>query len=43
VDETYLRLQGRWTYVYRAIDEHGQIVDACFSERRDAAPARAFF
>lgn len=29
--------------MYRAIDEHGQIVDAFFSERRNAAAARAFF
>jgi len=43
VDETYIRLRGRWTYVYRAIDEPGQIVDAFFSERRNAAAARAFF
>jgi transposase-like protein len=27
VDETYIRLNGRWTYVYRAIDQHGQVVD----------------
>ncbi len=28
VDETYIRLHGRWTYVYRAIDQDGQVVDA---------------
>ena len=43
VDETYVRLQGRWTYVYRAIDEHGQVVDAYFSERRNAGAAETFF
>ena len=43
VDETYGRLQGRWTYVYRAIDEHGQVVDAFFSERRNSKAAQTFF
>jgi transposase, IS6 family len=43
VDETYVRLQGHWTYVYRAIDEDGQVVDAYFSERRNARAAQPFF
>jgi transposase-like protein len=43
VDETYVRLQGGWTYVYRAIDEDGQVVDAYFSERRNATAAESFF
>jgi transposase-like protein len=43
VDETYVRLQGRWTYVYRAIDEDGQVVDAYFSERRNSKAAQTFF
>ncbi len=43
VDETYVRLQGRWTYVYRAIDEDGQVVDAYFSKRRNATAAEGFF
>ena len=43
VDETYVRLQGRWTYVDRAIDEDGQGVDAYFSTRRNAAAAQTFF
>jgi len=43
VDETYIRLQGKWTYVYRAIDQNGQVVDAYFSHRRNAAAAEAFF
>lgn len=43
VDETYTRLQGTWTYIYRAIDQHGQVVDAYFSKRRNAAAAEAFF
>ena len=43
VDETYCRYRGRHAYISRAIDERGQVVDAFFSERRDAAAARAFF
>jgi transposase-like protein len=43
VDETYVRLHGRWTYVYRAIDEAGQVVDAYFSERRNSKAAQPVF
>jgi transposase, IS6 family len=43
VDETYCRLNGRWAYCYRAIDQGGQVVDAYFSERRNAAAAHSFF
>lgn len=43
VDETYCRLNGRWAYCYRAIDQNGQIVDAYFSKRRNAAAAQTFF
>src|SRR5215208_7172904 len=43
VDETYLKVNGRWCYVYRAIDSTGALVDVLFSERRDMKAARAFF
>jgi IS6 family transposase len=43
VDETYVKVAGRWTYLYRAIDQHRQVIDALVCERRDAAAARAFF
>jgi putative transposase len=43
VDETYIKVDGRWCYVYRAIDGSGALVDVLFSERRDMAAARAFF
>ena len=43
VDETLLKIGGRWRYVFRAIDEHGQVVDVYLSDHRDAASARAFF
>ena len=43
VDETYCRLNGTWTYIYRAIDQDGQVVDAYFSQRRNGKAAQAFF
>ena len=43
VDETYLKVDGRWCYIYRAIDSSGALVDVMFSERRDTAAAKAFF
>jgi transposase, IS6 family len=43
VDETLLQIAGRWRYVFRCLDEHGQIVEVYLSDQRDAASARAFF
>ncbi len=43
VDETYIKVEGRWCYLYRAIDSSGALVDVMFSERRDMAAAKAFF
>jgi transposase-like protein len=43
VDETYVKVNGAWRYVYRAIDQHGQVIDVLLSARRDAAAARRFF
>jgi transposase-like protein len=43
VDETYVRVAGRWRYVYRAIDQFGQVIDVFVSPRRDTAAARRFF
>jgi IS6 family transposase len=42
VDETYVKVAGRWTYLYRAVDEYGQVIDVLVSTRRDAAATRAF-
>ena len=42
-DETYVKVAGRWTYLYRAIDQHGQVIDVLLSRRRDLAAARRFF
>jgi putative transposase len=42
-DETYLRVNGRWCYLYRAIDREGNLVEALLSEQRDMAAAQRFF
>ncbi|TMU86281.1 IS6 family transposase [Brucella haematophila] len=43
VDETYIKVKGKWTYLYRAVDRDGQTLDFMLSERRDLAAARRFF
>jgi transposase-like protein len=35
VDETYIRVKGGWTYLYRAVDSRGQTIDFLLSARRD--------
>jgi transposase-like protein len=43
VDETYVKVNGVWRYVYRAVDQYGQVIDVLVSKRRDADAARRFF
>jgi transposase-like protein len=43
VDETYVKVGGQWRYVYRAIDQFGQVIDVYVSQRRDGQAARRFF
>jgi transposase, IS6 family len=43
VDETYVKVNGGWRYVYRAVDQHGQVIDILVSKRRDAKVAHRFF
>ena len=43
VDETYVKVAGVWSYVYRAVDQYGQVIDVYVSQRRDIASARTFF
>src|SRR5215204_5084175 len=40
VDETYVKVAGQWRYVYRAIDQFGQVIDVFVSPRRDVRAAR---
>lgn len=42
VDETYIRVAGKWRYLWRAIDANGQMVDFRLTARRDARAAKAF-
>jgi transposase, IS6 family len=43
VDETYVKVKGRWTYLYRAVDSRGQTIDFLLSAKRDAEAAKRFF
>jgi putative transposase len=43
VDETYVKINGQWAYLYRAIDREGNLVDTMLSSTRDLAAAQAFF
>ena len=43
MDETYIKVKGKWTYLYRAVDRDGQTLDFLLSERRDLPAARRFF
>jgi transposase-like protein len=41
VDETYVKVADRWRYLYRAVDQYGQVIDVLLSEQRDTAVSRA--
>ena len=43
VDETYVKVSGSWRYVYRAVDQYGQVIDVFVSKRRDLNAATKFF
>ena len=42
VDETYIRVKGKWVYLYRAVDSSGATIDFLLSAKRDAAAAERF-
>src|SRR5450631_4449485 len=43
VDETYVKVSGSWRYVYRAVDQYGQVIDVFLSRKRDLKAATKFF
>ncbi len=43
MDETYIKVKGAWTYLYRAVDSRGQTIDFLLSAQRDATSAKRFF
>lgn len=43
IDETYIKIRGRWRYLYRAIDKHGSPVDFLLTAKRDLDAAKRFF
>jgi transposase-like protein len=43
INRTYLKVAGRWVYLYRAIDQFGQVIDVLVSPKRDLAATRRFF
>ena len=42
LDETYVKVKGKWKYLYRAVDEDGQTLDFLLTARRDAKAAKRF-
>jgi transposase-like protein len=43
VDETYVKVAGRWVYLFGAIDQYGQVIDVLVAQKRDLAATRRFF
>lgn len=43
VDETYIKVKGKWVYLYRSVDRDGDLIDTMLSETRDIEAAKRFF
>ena len=43
VDETYIKVKGKWIYFYRAVDSNGDTIDFMLSSKRDRKAAKRFF
>ncbi|MGR5411098.1 DDE-type integrase/transposase/recombinase, partial [Vibrio sp. PNB22_8_1] len=42
MDETYIKVKGKWHYYFRAVDKCGNVIDYYLSENRDEAASKAF-
>jgi IS6 family transposase len=42
VDETYVKVRGQWTYLYRAVDKYGETIDFYLSRTRNAQAPKRF-
>ena len=43
IEKTYVRVKGRWTYLYRAVDGRGRTIDFLLSAKRDVEATKRFF
>jgi putative transposase len=42
MDEAYIKIKGQWSYLYRAVDKHGQTIDFLLTKHRDEQVAKCF-
>ena len=42
MDETYIRVKGKWSYLYRAVDKKGKTIDFLLTKNRDKLAAKRF-
>jgi len=43
IDEVFVKINGKQHYLWRAVDQDGEVVDVCLQARRDGAAAKRFF
>ncbi len=42
INETYIRVKGKWVYLYRAVDKFGKTIDFLLTKQRDQKAAKRF-